>query len=137
MRVVLDTSTLVSAVLWDGLPQKVYQSARLDHITLLSSPPLIQELEIVLRRAKFVRAFAAANTSAEAVLAEYRDIVEWVTPGDVPTDAVRDPKDVIVLACAVGGQADYIVSGDRDLLDLQQYQTVSIITAAEYVQLLD
>jgi len=53
---------------------------------------------------------------------------------EVPVDVVRDPKDRAVLECAVGGNADFIVSGDRDLLVLAAYQNIVILTAEQFVQ---
>jgi predicted nucleic acid-binding protein len=47
---------------------------------------------------------------------------------------LADPDDDAVIACAVAAQADVIVSGDKHLLDLQQYQNIPILTAAELVQ---
>jgi predicted nucleic acid-binding protein len=54
-------------------------------------------------------------------------------PADVPEDAVRDPKDRMILACAVGGKADIIVSGDKDLVVLKAYQGISIVTPSDFL----
>lgn len=58
----------------------------------------------------------------------FRTIAQIVVPAAIPSDAVRDKDDVHVLACAVGGQADYIVSGDEDLLTVGAYQGIPIVT---------
>jgi predicted nucleic acid-binding protein len=59
-----------------------------------------------------------------------------VVPGEADTKGTipDDPKDDVVLACAVDGMADLIVSGDRHLLDLGEYQGISIITAREFLE---
>ena len=49
---------------------------------------------------------------------------------------VRDPKDDMIIACAVAAQADYIVSRDRDLLDLGTYQEIQIVTPEAFIQYL-
>lgn len=49
----------------------------------------------------------------------------------------RDPKDDPIVACAVAGQADYVVSGDQDILVLGSYEGVQMVTAVEFVQILD
>ena len=60
-----------------------------------------------------------------------------VTPGSVSCPAVtRDPKDDAVVACAVEGNADLIVSGDQDLLALGQYEGVRVVTPAQFAQIL-
>jgi predicted nucleic acid-binding protein len=47
---------------------------------------------------------------------------------------VRDPKDVMILACAVGGKADFIVSGAKDLLTLVSYEGIPILTAEQFLK---
>jgi uncharacterized protein len=74
---------------------------------------------------------------ANTILSEYRTITELVTPAEIPPDAIRDPKDIPVLACAVGGKADYIVSGDNDLLVLTAYQNIPILSAAQFLKRLE
>jgi putative PIN family toxin of toxin-antitoxin system len=119
MRVVLDTNTMISAFLWGGIPWLVYFAAyRQQKYTIVVSEALISELRRVLSRSKFGDRLKSLNTTVESVMADYAQAAETVTPADIPPDAVRAPKDVAVLACAVGGRANVIVSGDRDLLDL-------------------
>jgi putative PIN family toxin of toxin-antitoxin system len=56
--------------------------------------------------------------TVEAIINEYNNLVEYVQPAAVPSGVVRDPKDEMILACAVGGKAAYIIRGDLDLLDM-------------------
>jgi predicted nucleic acid-binding protein len=72
----------------------------------------------------------------QQALSIYRRMVEQVEPGEVPEDVVRDRKDRAVLACAVGGKAEYIVTGDEDLLILKTYQDVGIVTPAQFLEIL-
>ncbi len=67
----------------------------------------------------------------------YMRLAEIVQPAVVPEHVIRDPKDQIVLGCAVGGQADYIVSGDKDLLTLERYENIPIITATGFLEQLE
>jgi putative PIN family toxin of toxin-antitoxin system len=59
-----------------------------------------------------------------------------VDPAIRITNVVRDPKDAHVLEAAVAGRADYIVSGDNDLLVLARYEAVEIVTPAAFVAML-
>lgn len=63
-------------------------------------------------------------------------MAEIASPADVPEDAVRDPEDRMILACAVGGKADLIVSGDKDLVVLKAYQGISIVTPSAFLNLM-
>ena len=130
MRVVADTNTVVSALLWGGPPAAVLAAAREGRITLCSSPVLIAELEDVLAREKFATRIAQVGSSVPQLLAGYRALVTLVRPAALaPT--TRDPDDDHVLACALGAQAELIVTRDRDLLDLGTFQEIRILPAHE------
>lgn len=62
------------------------------------------------------------------VVDTFRGMAEMTTPLPVPDNAIRDPEDRMILACAVGGNADFIVSGDKDLLVLKTYQNAIWMT---------
>jgi putative PIN family toxin of toxin-antitoxin system len=62
---------------------------------------------------------------------------DQVLPTDVPENAVRDHEDRAILACAVGGKADCIVTGNRDLLVLSSYEGISILNVQQCLALLD
>ena len=124
MRVVLDTNTIISGLFWDGTPWQVYRAALTGEYTLLASDALINELDEVLHRPKFIPALAEIGRTPESLVASHSEIVALVHPADIAPDTIRDPKDTMILACAVGGKADYIVSGDKDLLVLDEYQRI-------------
>jgi putative PIN family toxin of toxin-antitoxin system len=132
MRVVLDTNTIISGLFWGGVPWQVYSAAFAEHYTLLTTDDLLNELMIVLNRPKFVQSLAIFKRTAEDIVSEYRQVAEFVIPAEIPSDVIRDPKDRAVLACAVGGKADFIVSGDKDLLILRTYENIRILNAAQF-----
>jgi predicted nucleic acid-binding protein len=64
--------------------------------------------------------------------------VAVLTPGELAVEAVADdPADDLVLACAVEGNADFIISGDHHLLDLENYQGIKIVNPARFLDLLE
>lgn len=134
IRAVLDTNVLISAIFWSGAPAKVYDAAAKRRFTSLTSELLLTELNDVLSRPKFAAGFTAKQKTPAMLIAEYRELAELVDPVPVPPDIVRDPKDKPVLACAVGGSANFIVSGDKDLQVLLEYQGISIVTADQFLQ---
>jgi len=103
---------------------------------LVVSPPLVAEYLDVLLRPQLVRRFTAIaeldTASVFALLA--RTVV--VRPDSIPRIS-RDPKDDMVLATAAAGHAAYIVSEDRDLLDLGAHGETRIVGAAEFLAILD
>lgn len=133
MRVVADTNTVVSGLLWHGPPRQLLEAARAGTITLVTSAALLEELERVLGRPKFSARIERAGLTVAELIARYRDIAEQVTPADIPPTIVADPDDDAVLAAAVGGSADLIVSGDGDLLGLGGFRDIRILRATEAV----
>ncbi len=134
IRAVLDTNIIISALFWGGPPGLVFAAARDDQFVALLTDELADELKKVLVREKFVNELSRRQMTVEAVLDQYRSAAELVTSAEVPQALVRDPKDKIVLACAIGGDAAYIVSGDNDLLTLSVYKDVHILTATEFLE---
>lgn len=135
IRVVIDTNLLVSALLFGGVPARVYDLRSTGQIIILTSDMHTAELTRVLYRAKFSKRFELQQQTPGNVISGYLLKTETVIPvSDIPADAIRDPRDLPVLACAVGGQADYIVSGDQDLLVLGAFRGIPIMSAAQFLE---
>lgn len=134
MRIVVDTNVIVSAFLWGGLPAQVFVAMRDSQVTLLFTPPLENELRDVLSRPKFAKRLEQLNITVDKIVDDVSKAATYVQPAEVPADAVRDPKDVMVLACAVGGKADTIVTGDLDLLDIGEYEKIAIVSLRHFVE---
>ena len=136
IRAVIDTNIIISALFWGGLPEKVFVAARDEQFTALLTEPLITEIAKVLGRDKFTEQLSKRHMTVEAITAQYRAAAVFVEPAEIPIGVVRDPKDVMVVACAVGGKADFIVSGDKDLLVLNAYENIPIVSADQFLQCL-
>ncbi|MDP3895031.1 putative toxin-antitoxin system toxin component, PIN family [Nocardioides sp.] len=137
MRAVIDTNVLLSGLLWHGAPHALIEHVRAGTLAMVSSPALLAELAEVVSRAKFGKILARSNTPRERFLAEMRQLAEVILPPPLPQPVCRDPDDDHVLACALAAQADLIVSGDADLLNLREYQSIRIVTAAEALRLIE
>jgi uncharacterized protein len=129
MRVVADTNTIVSGLLWQGSPRKVLEAARKGKFELFTSVALLTELEGVLERDKFTKRLAIADLTARELVLGYAALATPITPLAIPTVILDDPDDDAVLACALAATADVIVSGDGHLLSLKTYQGIDILTA--------
>ncbi|MDP2793272.1 MAG: putative toxin-antitoxin system toxin component, PIN family [Sulfurisoma sp.] len=138
MRIVLDTNTLVSGVISPGGPPRhLIDGARAQAFELCSSMTLLAELLDVLSRGKFAARLAQAGLTPQGIVGELRRMAFLAEPRQVPRVIEDDPDDDHVLACAVAGQADLIVSGDKHLHRLGgQYQGTPIVTPAQAVQLI-
>ena len=128
---VFDTNVIISALLFnDSGPGRAFFQA-LHHGTILVSRPLVKELSEVLCRGKFDRYISHEERDKflEALITE-SNLIET-------TESVhlcRDPKDNQVLELAVNGNAAFIITGDTDLLVLNPFRGVQIVTPAEFLK---
>lgn len=134
MRLVLDTNTALSGLLWGGTPGRLIDAAEIGQAELLSSAALLTELQGVLLRQKFVLQLAKRGLAVSDVFEGYAAMVTLVRPAVIAPTITRDPADDQVLAAALAARSDLIVSGDRHLLDLKCFQGIAIVTAAEAVE---
>jgi putative PIN family toxin of toxin-antitoxin system len=130
VRLVLDTNTAVSGLLWQGTPGQLIDAARSRQIEIFSSTPLLAELQGVLSRAKFAAQLAKRGLNVGDVFDGYAALVVIVIPAAIERIVVRDPADDQVLAAALAARADLIVSGDAHLLDLKSFRGIEIAAAA-------
>ncbi len=123
MRLVLETNTALSALLWGGTPGRLIDAAEAGLVELASSAALLAELQGVLTREKFSRQLARRGFSVADIFDGYAALVTIVAPAAIPPIVTRDPADDQVLAAALAAQADLIVSGDAHLLELETFQS--------------
>lgn len=136
MRLVLDTNTAVSGLLWHGAPHQLLASKHKRNIIFFSCQELLDELAGVLYQPKFLPRLAILGKDAGIALGDYGSLVTLVKIQPLPHSISRDPDDDIVLACATAANADLIVSGDGDLLVLKQYQHIPILNSHDAMALL-
>jgi putative PIN family toxin of toxin-antitoxin system len=103
-------------------------------VELVSSTPLLAELQGVLNRPKFAQQLAQRGITVSDVFDGYAAIVQLVVPAPIVPTIVHDPADDQVLATAHACHAHLIVSGDSHLLDLKQFMGIDIVTAASAIR---
>jgi hypothetical protein len=139
MRALLDTNILISYLL---TPKKqssisIIVEAMLGQMfTCLLPEELLEELVQAISTKKHL-AEKVTRQDIEVMVTALRAVAEIVPSITDPIPAVtRDPKDDYLLAYALVGQADYLVTGDRDLLSLNQVEQVQIISPKDFVEVL-
>jgi putative PIN family toxin of toxin-antitoxin system len=133
VRLVLDTNTAVSGLIWGGVPGRVIDAAAAGKALIIASVPLLDELQGVLSRRKFSGQLAKLNASAADLFDGYASLVQLVVPSVIGPVILADPDDDIVLATAVAGDAQVIVSGDAHLLGIGEFRDSPIVTPAAAV----
>jgi len=131
VRLVLDTNTVISGLLWHGTPGKLIDAARAGTISLFTSAPWLAELRGVLSRRKFAGQLETRALQAAGIFEGYAALAAIVAPAIIAPAVAQDPTDDADLACALAAQADPIVSGDPHLLNLKSYQGIPIVGTAE------
>ena len=129
MRVVIDANVLIAAYAARGLCETTVELCIIhDHIILTQE--IINDLaEKLAQKIKLPAVRVAAITDY------LQNNSHLVTAAHVPSKACRDPDDLNILGAAVAGDANYILSGDDDLLSLKAYEGIPIVTPRQYWEL--
>ncbi|NJL83707.1 MAG: putative toxin-antitoxin system toxin component, PIN family [Chloroflexaceae bacterium] len=133
LRVVLDTNVWISAWLWGGLPWKLIMMHQNQKIVIYSSAAILQELSATLKRPKFKARLELLNGSASAVVETTLSLVKLCSIACVDASELRDPNDIIIIGTAVAAEANAIITGDQDLLVLESYLSILILTPKQFI----
>jgi putative PIN family toxin of toxin-antitoxin system len=136
LKVVFDTNVFVSSLLVkEGRPARVLDAWRDQQYLLVISPAIIAEIQTTLNYPRIRRKYAITDEEVEG-LCSLLEQDALLVPGDAQvTGAIpEDPADERVLACAVEARADFIVSGDHHLLNLETYQGIPILTIRAFLE---
>ena len=133
LSVVLDTNIYISAFLIKGNQRKIIEDAIKGKFTVYISYEILAEIESVLKRPKF----KLSPNHINLFIDEINKLTEICNPSERIINICRDSKDHIILECAVESQSNYIVTGDKDLLTLNEFRKVKIINSDEFIKLLN
>jgi uncharacterized protein len=137
MRIVADTNIVVSGFLFGGTPLRVLEAGKLGIVELCTSQILLDEFAEVIERPCFDRKFAETGISRRRIVSDYAAISTVVPTLKMRGQISRDPDDNEVIACALAGDCEFIVTGDNDLLVLEDYRGIVITTAAGFLSELE
>lgn len=130
-----DTNILVSALIAKGKPRKLIKKVEQQEVNLVLSNSLIEELSGVVKRDKFRKYVTLSN--AENFVVEVRELSKIIDTKSQFEVIKQDPDDNKILNAAYDGKADYIVSGDSDLLNLKEFEGIKIVTVSKMLEILE
>jgi len=133
-RTVIDTNVAISSLLFDVRLNNLHLAWRNKLFVMIVSPKMVDEYIKVLAYSKF------KLEQFEIYHLVYHEILPFITP--VKTKNIRpvikaDPQDDIFLSAGLWGKADYIVSGDKHLLNLGKYNKIKIITPSAFLDIIN
>jgi uncharacterized protein len=132
IKVVLDTNVLISAIAFGGKPREVLKKIIVGEVELFISQLVINELAGVLASRKF----CYNDEIIDLILAEIESIGNFVYPS-IKIDIIKeDPEDNMILECGKTAVVDYIVSGDKHLLNLKKYAGIEILCPSEFLEII-
>ena len=128
MRAVLDTNVVMSAIFFGGTPLKIIRAAFAKKVELVASKAVLSEYREVAERLH--EQFPSVNYRRPlAILESKLTMVRAVALGEA---ICRDPDDDAILACAIGGNARVVCSGDGDLLSLDGFRGLEIMRPSDF-----
>ena len=130
MKIVVDTNVLISGVFFGGFPRKILNSIIEGKVTACATTEIIDEYEEIIQE-MIERKQGHINRQILAPLVQKLEIVSPITH----VEQSRDPDDDKFLGCAQDAGALYIVSGDKDLLVIKQFNTIQIVTAKAFCEM--
>ena len=129
MRIVVDTNVLISGIFFGGFPRRILTSIINKQLTACATTEIINEYEEIVEE-MIDRKQGHLNRTILAPLIQTLEIIEPVSHIEV----CRDPDDDKFLECAKDSHAIYVVSGDKDLLVIEKYENIQIVTAKDFCE---
>jgi len=128
--VVLDTNTVVSALLFNGTASRLVELWQTEKVQVLVSTAIVKEYLRVLAYPKFALTEDEISGLLHEELLPFVEVVEVKRRVKVVR---RDPDDVKFIACALAGSAEFVVTGDRDLLAVRSFENVQVIQLRDFL----
>lgn len=136
MRVVLDTNTAISGMLWTGAPQQLLDEVHDGIVRAFTCLELLDEIKNVLNRPKLNHILSSRGVKPSQLLRYYQALCTTVRPAPVGRIVLADPDDDVVIACAIRAKASHIVTGDLPFQTMGRYKSIRIVSAAEMLEIL-
>jgi len=128
VKVVFDTNVLIAALITEGLCSSLLVRARKHNFDLILSDDILREFKGILKN-KFKLSSADISEIIAIITEAASEIIHKTTCSPC---ICRDPNDDMIIACAVDSAADYIVTGDEDLLILKRYKNIVIMNPRNF-----
>ncbi|MBM3155309.1 MAG: putative toxin-antitoxin system toxin component, PIN family [Chloroflexi bacterium] len=138
LRAVVDTNVLVSSFISPlGSPREIERRWRNREFMLITSPAIIKEVNRVLHLPRIQQKYHLTESDIQAFVLALAHQAYCVAGRLALNDVAPDPCDDKIISCAVEGKADFIVTSDRRLRELGEYQGIRIVSAESFIGILE
>ena len=135
IKIVLDTNIIISAFGWRGNEYNILQKVMNKELLLVLSPEILDEYKriLLLQRLEF------QEDEVEEFISALLEVAELIYPiyNKQSSIAIRDKDDIKFIICAIESKADYIITGDNDLLVIDKYNSIQIISSKNFLETLE
>ena len=136
MKICVDTNVLISATFWYGPSEVLLNKVDNKKIELVLSEEILSEFQKVLGYEDVQKKIKDKNLEMKYTAEKFRAMSTIVCPSTHFNSVKEDPSDNKILECAVEGKADFIVSQDKHLLSLGEFNGIKIVSPKEFLELL-
>lgn len=137
MKITIDTNVIISGSLWIGASDKILEKVENQEIELILSKEIINEFSQVLNYEEIKDKIRDKGLEIRRTVGKISSISKLVVPLEKFDIIKEDPDDNIILECAVEGKVDYIISQDKHLLKLKEFQGIKIISPENFLKILE
>jgi uncharacterized protein len=127
-KIVIDTNIYISAIFWGGKPRAIVDLGRSGQVLIFTSSEIEEEIEKKLRTK-----FGLSDEETAQILLDFSTFTVPVIVSRRVSVIDDDPDDDKFIECAVASRAGFIVSGDKHLLDLEEYEGIKMMKAADFL----
>ena len=131
MKIVIDSNIFVSSFFWKGNPRRIFDRVIDGFDELFIANDILEEIREVLSRDKF----DAETKEIDDYIKIIENYSQKIVHNNIMENVSRDMDDNKIVKCGLEGNVEYIITGDKDLLDLKEYRSIKIVTPKEYLEI--
>ena len=137
LRLVLDTNVWISAMIWGGSPARIIKAAEEGKVCIITSKEIVSEISRTVMYPRVKRSYEDKGISKQEITAAVLRLSTLIEVKSKIHAVREDPADDKFLECAVDSKADYIVSGDDNLLKIGTYKKTRIFSVKQVLKILE
>ncbi len=136
-KAVLDANVWVSALLWGGKPVEIIKASEQGKVRLVASEEILREISQVLNYPKLRKVYEVEDMRHEELIEAVLKVVQFVQVSRRVKVVLEHPADDKFLECALEAKADYVVSGDKHLLRVDNFEKIKVVSVREFLEVLE